>query len=383
MKGQPSWYDPRLQSLRGLAALIVLIGHASLVVPRSAYSVTLGTIFEQNSAVIFFYVLSGFVLAGKIRREQNNFRRWLVERTTRLVPVFWASIIYATLIAMSIRQQPIVGAGRWLNRNFLSIDTSAGAIGANLLAFSTKITGGTLWSLQVELLAIVFLPPMIALIDRLSPRQNWLVLIGLLVVQSGPPSPFGFFFCFYLGALVPYVIANERARDALGRGWLLLVGLAVAVALKPAAEAGLVPLATKITFDALLSVQIIAFVTSRRSAIDHLLSWSLVNKLGDISYSFYAFGQITLVGCAVFLFTILPTGFYASPLGALMLALVSLALALIVALPVASLSHRLLETRLRRALLVAMQINSRGSNFASPDAQTYAPPPRGVVDRCR
>lgn len=52
MGGTSGKYDPRLQSLRGLAALTVLFGHASLIMQPTRFLFGLGTIFQQDSAVI-------------------------------------------------------------------------------------------------------------------------------------------------------------------------------------------------------------------------------------------------------------------------------------------------------------------------------------------
>lgn len=58
----------QLDSLRGLAALTVFIGHCAGVkinmgVQNAVYPTPLGVLFNGNAAVVFFFVLSGFVLS--------------------------------------------------------------------------------------------------------------------------------------------------------------------------------------------------------------------------------------------------------------------------------------------------------------------------------
>jgi len=61
-------HNDHLQSLRSLAALSVLIGHSTMIVEKGYWAGMPNSIFQQTSAVIFFYVLSGFVLGESLRR---------------------------------------------------------------------------------------------------------------------------------------------------------------------------------------------------------------------------------------------------------------------------------------------------------------------------
>jgi peptidoglycan/LPS O-acetylase OafA/YrhL len=360
-----SGHDVRLQSLRGLAALAVLVGHATLICPPTVVSTLVGAAFEQDSAVIFFYVLSGFVLSAKLRRERFVTGQWVTARALRLLPVFWASIIFAAVVAVAMRHPPIAGASSWFNDNFLDIDVAWRTLAQNFLAYSVSING-TLWSVQVELCAVAFLPPLVMLIDRLSLRANLLVLAALLVVSHQVLLPWAvqspsllarsvaYIYCFYLGALLPYLMAHEQARDVLPNGALVLIGLAGAVLLRLAAINGLASFASKYVADALISAQIVAYVAGRVTPVDRMLLWSPIVRLGDISYSFYALGQPTLVGCAFALFMIVPEAVYRHPIGAPAFSLASGLLAFAVVWPLATLSHRALEVGLRRRLTLAL-----------------------------
>jgi peptidoglycan/LPS O-acetylase OafA/YrhL len=360
-----SGHDVRLQSLRGLAALAVLVGHATLLCPPTVVSTLVGAAFEQDSAVIFFYVLSGFVLSAKLRRERFVTGQWVAARALRLLPVFWTSIIFAAVVAVAMRHPPIVGASSWFNDNFLDIDVSWRTLAQNFFAYSVSING-TLWSVQVELCAIAFLPPIVMLVDRLSLRANLLVLAALLVLSHQVLLPWAvqspsllarsvaYIYCFYLGALLPYLMVHAQARDVLPNGALVLIGLACAVLLRLAAINGLASFASKYVADAVVSVQIVAYVAGRVTPVDRMLLWPPIVRLGDISYSFYALGQPTLVGCAFVLFMIVPEAVYRHPIGAPAFSLASGLLAFAVVWPLATLSHRALEVGLRRRLTLAL-----------------------------
>src|SRR5258708_21306346 len=65
-------FDPRLESLRGLASLMVCVFHAMHVFagnPQSTLMDALLFAFNPAAAVMFFFVLSGYVLGGSLERD--------------------------------------------------------------------------------------------------------------------------------------------------------------------------------------------------------------------------------------------------------------------------------------------------------------------------
>ena len=80
-----SSFDPRLESLRGLAALLVCVHHGmSVFADNAPLGVMDALMFAFNSAaaVIFFFVLSGYVLGRALERDSN-----FVTYLTAAVPV--------------------------------------------------------------------------------------------------------------------------------------------------------------------------------------------------------------------------------------------------------------------------------------------------------
>src|SRR5581483_11410349 len=89
----------RLDSLRGLAALSVGVGHAFLCVnfsPHSSWQTAALGVFDGDYAVDLFFVLSGFVLINMVRGfSAAHYAAYLARRLLRLYPLLWASLIIA------------------------------------------------------------------------------------------------------------------------------------------------------------------------------------------------------------------------------------------------------------------------------------------------
>src|ERR1700733_3274837 len=106
-------FNPRLESLRGLAALGVIVTHCfgALRVdglkeywalpfseqPSSAQVLTLlGSVLNPEGAVVLFFILSGYVLSLSFLRSKESLGRllgpYLIRRMLRLLPAMWLSI---------------------------------------------------------------------------------------------------------------------------------------------------------------------------------------------------------------------------------------------------------------------------------------------------
>jgi peptidoglycan/LPS O-acetylase OafA/YrhL len=341
-------HDERLQSLRGLAALSVMVGHASLLLPQTRFAMVQGTVFEQGSAVVFFYVLSGFVLGESLRRG-GGIRFFVIRRLARLAPAAWASIALGIAVAIAMHHGPIEGAGGWFNDNFLNIRTTPRDIALNFSGISTSINGA-LWSIQVELFMVLILPIAIVVADRMSVTQNLGVVVALCILSDGLLLPAGFahpqlrppahVYCFYIGLVIPQALETAALRPVLQSGRAVIAGLAVVALSHVLSQVGLFQWQTKFVLDALVSAHVVAYVVGSPRAVG-LLRHPLLVRLGDCSYSFYAYGQIVLAGSAFALFqqshspwwTTQPALFIVGTLG----------LALAVNIPLAYASYRWIE----------------------------------------
>ena len=90
-------FSPRLESLRGIAALVVLLCHAFMVVRASGWQQSVieigGTVlFNGKPPVVLFFILSGYVLRLSWDRSSKPLvQRYLIfafRRVLRIYPAF-------------------------------------------------------------------------------------------------------------------------------------------------------------------------------------------------------------------------------------------------------------------------------------------------------
>jgi peptidoglycan/LPS O-acetylase OafA/YrhL len=96
-------FEPRLESLRGIAALIVASHHGLTafvgnyddlgVVGRPIFVLTMEQLSNPGMAVLFFFVLSGYVLGQSFERD-SNYLRYIVRRFFRIMPAFVAAVLF-------------------------------------------------------------------------------------------------------------------------------------------------------------------------------------------------------------------------------------------------------------------------------------------------
>jgi peptidoglycan/LPS O-acetylase OafA/YrhL len=341
-----------LQSLRGLAALMVLAGHVLLLVPPRPMTTAMSSLFQQNSAVIFFYVLSGYVLGESLRRDAS-FGAFVVKRLTRLLPVFWLAVFVGATISMLIWGPPIAGGSDWLNGSRQG-SASSWEIIKNLLGYTVSMNG-PLWSVQVELFMIPILPIMVYASDRMSWAWNVVAAAALCIASRYLISSLrdlgatqflflAYLNCFYLGITLPKLI-DTRLQPFLTSGTVAIGALALSSYLFTQHGRLHLSTETKLVLDALISAQIVAWATAGKACtMRRLLQTSPLVSLGDWSYSFYCFATPIMLLMACYAMEIIwPSGFGNE--GHLLVTLVAIGvLSLAVALPLSYLSFRFVES---------------------------------------
>jgi len=161
MNAIPSQRLHILDSLRGLAALIVCIHHLSLfnntyfksVLPLPAFQF-LTFISDQNlHAVLFFFVLSGFSIGLSMKRnsldDKAAINNYLYRRFKRILPIYWFSLFISFICGLIIQKisMPDFSLGN-LAGNLLFLQTSKTATN---YWFSPYGLNGPLWSLAYEM----------------------------------------------------------------------------------------------------------------------------------------------------------------------------------------------------------------------------------------
>jgi peptidoglycan/LPS O-acetylase OafA/YrhL len=356
--------DLRLQSLRGLAALTVAIGHAFNVMangrielpgfslrPSNAFLAAGEILFQPNTAVIFFYVLSGMVLGESLRRRRTRslareMAGFCARRAWRILPVMWLSILLATGVCVTLRHPPFAGATAWFNPNFAMKITIANVL-KNLLALKTYINS-VLWSVQIELAMIPILPLAVRLVARTALWGDVLLFAALALVSLAlwgkAPNVVAYAYCFYLGLVLPKLLAQRTWATLLGSRAGLIIALLVLLPVEYLFASNRLWLSHKFILNTLVSAEIIAFVLLRPEArLSRMLQHPMLVWLGDVSYSFYAYAMTCLIAVGYIVLRVAPvTGApedAAATAMTVVMALGSIGLALALAGP----SYRLIE----------------------------------------
>jgi peptidoglycan/LPS O-acetylase OafA/YrhL len=195
-----------LDGLRGLAAMVVVLGHVVLAsqplmtnaqatgpVPADGSLEWLLTftpmhiIWAGSEFVKVFFVLSGFVLTlPSVRGQRLRLGRYYPARMVRLYLPVWGALIAATVLHEAVSHRAVPGATSWLNLHSESLSTGVAAhdmllvVGPVGYAFTDVI-----WSLKWEVLFSLALPLLLVCLPR-TRVLSWavVVLCFMLVVRS-------------------------------------------------------------------------------------------------------------------------------------------------------------------------------------------------------
>ncbi len=192
-----------LDGLRGVAILMVLVGHFYLKPLVSESYPTLTNIYGRiaNSGgygVDLFFVLSGFLITGillETRRTPGFFKKFYMRRLLRIFPLYYAALL-GVLVLLPLAVPPDSGAQ--------AIRTAQGWLWTYLVNWptapwvwdsSSQYLLGHFWSLCVEEHFYIFWP---ALVAFLSPRTLFKTCLALVATGAlsraltlilGPDTP--------------------------------------------------------------------------------------------------------------------------------------------------------------------------------------------------
>jgi peptidoglycan/LPS O-acetylase OafA/YrhL len=323
-----------LDGLRGVAALLVMLSHFNLVVPRFLH----GTVDDSGHAgVMIFFILSGFLMGllylGK-PPSGHAVVQFLVRRGARIIPLYLAVILACVVVAA-------IGPSRAWVYSLASPET--------LLSHLLLIRGeGVLWTVPVEI-QFYLLVPLIWFIYRKAPRAT---IIGLVVAIAAiylarlayvPPdqSVVGRLMVGLPYFLAGLVLSRCITPSAGGRRWdvlfvaaagsmLLLYPNLVPQALLGGVEYWVNPLS-------LLLAALMLAATLRSHLAERTLGSRPLRFLGQVSYGIYLLHFLVISNLIRF-----------TPLHPKAYALFALSLAVVIA--VAMLAHILIERPARDAI---------------------------------
>ncbi|HEV2646349.1 MAG TPA: acyltransferase [Acidobacteriaceae bacterium] len=279
---------PELQSLRGIAAVVVLLHHSTFAFKTGdRFHYWAEVLLNAHAAVILFFVLSGYVLFRSLSLVETNIgtlTRFYIARIFRIYPAVWFACALALVVLRLTRSHfPASGASSL----FLAAYPVVGFWAViKSFCFASGLLIPPMWSVRVELIGSLALP-FIALAIRRG-LGLWLLFAAVAAslapvsVKSGIP----FIPCFVVGALAfkyqtqlghffasPPAIASSTLLLLFFRridsGWRF-----------ETSYNAMVPLLVESLAAAILIVGLV----ERGS---HSLSSRPAVRLGDISYSVY------------------------------------------------------------------------------------------------
>jgi peptidoglycan/LPS O-acetylase OafA/YrhL len=289
-----------LDGLRGLAALFVVLHHTFLLsfpgFPLNTGPFWLGWLLYGHFAVALFITLSGFSLGISPARkgwQLGSKARFAQRRAWRILPPYWAALVFSLIIAWAIVPQPdsappngksVVVYGLLLqdivgspspNGAFWSIAVEAQLyVVFPLLILLLRRYGGAVMmaAITIPVLAIGLLSPHVSLVDklqRLTPQFAPLFAIGLLaagIIRAGDRVrrlPLGWLSGIAVLPVLVLILAKGSAWTVANFFW---VDLAAAPA---------------------IALLLAAVATERPKPLVWLLDTRPVRSLGKFSYSLY------------------------------------------------------------------------------------------------
>jgi peptidoglycan/LPS O-acetylase OafA/YrhL len=277
---------PRIESMRGIAALTVVSYHvwgqfsdapghglADDVAYRCLMALSNGI-----GAVVAFFVISGFVLARSLSANPNPVR-FFRSRFFRLFPAGIAVVGLFTALH------------QWFGIHVMgAADFSSGNIILNMLMIRTDINA-VMWSMKVECFATPLILFSAWVIQR--DRTAWLgVMIAVLFLLSfwgpyvhalGDATNLAPLYAFIVGVLTQHYgrrLAEARSPLVVTLSAILSVALFCYCGTRKQT-------APILLVECLCAAWLVASIAWRAVSIFKLLDFSLVRFYGKISYSFY------------------------------------------------------------------------------------------------
>jgi peptidoglycan/LPS O-acetylase OafA/YrhL len=288
-----------LDGIRGLAALFVVLHHSFLRsfagYPRNTGPVWAGFLVYGRFAVVVFIVLSGFSLAVSPARndwELGGVARFAQRRAWRILPPYWAALVFSLLVAWLIWPQPGTG---------IPNGTSV-AVNALLLqdVIDAPSPNRAFWSIAIEA-QLYFVFPLLLLFIRRVSAIAMLITVTTVVAIAGAIAPrvavfdlmrlepdFAALFAF--GIVAAGIVTASQRYQSLPWHWFAFAAGAPVLAV--IAANGSVWTATNFFWIDLALGPAIAFLltavaTGRPSSLVRVLDTRPLRRLGSFSYSLY------------------------------------------------------------------------------------------------
>ncbi|MFN8164275.1 MAG: acyltransferase [Solirubrobacterales bacterium] len=218
---------PLFDSLRGLAAISILVIHAAIFTDALGDTWDGRLLSHLDIGVPFFFLLSAFLLyrpfvAARVRSaDRPAFSGYARRRFLRIAPAYWAALTIAAIVP------GMAGAfsGNWwvyygLLQNY-PVYTPSGTCASVFGQFRCGIP--TAWSLSIEVFFYALLPFFVLLMAWIGGRRRAWILPEVLVLVALSAASF---------AIQSHVPQTDFERflffSPIGRGWWFALGLGLA-----------------------------------------------------------------------------------------------------------------------------------------------------------
>jgi len=315
-----------LTSLRGFAALAIVMQHFSISAQTLTPHWIPSLVPHGYMAVDFFFVLSGFImsltyLASFQAEGIRAFPAFLFKRVARIVPL--NLFVLLMLMVLGLLSHVTIGRNIFFNHASLAFDLPANMLMLQGLGIGTNLNGPS-WSISTEFAAYLLFPVFIMCVcNRWLSAATLLLALGV-VVERAFRSP-GLYLsndsiqdqilsCFteFILGMGAYILYRHRRENGKGSGDVETGALYAGVAIGLLSGTDLI--------DVLLFPFLIVSTALNRGVFSRWLSGGVPYFLGLVSFSIYLIHE-PCRRLAVLLFT---TAHPApiSPLSALLFALV-------------------------------------------------------------
>jgi peptidoglycan/LPS O-acetylase OafA/YrhL len=349
----PMSFIPRIESLRGIAALTVVAGHVwgefsdtpSAGWDTPAFYVLKG-LSNSTGAVVGFFVISGFVLARSLEANPEA-ARYFRNRAFRLFPA--AVAVVGLLTALH----------SWFGIYVMyEADFSPGNVLLNMLMIRTDINA-VMWSMKVECFATPLILFSAWLVKRGSAPSLWVVIVvlfglsfwGPYVHALGDSSNLAPLYAFIVGVLAQHY--GNRLSDIRPSSATVAAILSVVIFCYCGTRKQTAPI---LLIECLSAAWLVALIAWRPVAIFRPLDLSVVRFYGRISYSFYL---LHVLGMLFANRLLLLTGVSLAGLPVSVGTVALTALSVIITTPAAYLSWRFIE-------MPGIKFGKRGLSGRSP-----------------
>ena len=291
----PSPQIVELQSIRGIAAFLVLIGHCLAYYATPQWWTFVKRLLNGQAEVEIFFILSGFVLIRSLLSRPVDARTIGVFYIKRIFRIYPALFIGSTLAAIYVLgphlRIAVPGISNWMMERFRRDRFSVLVFIASYAGFLGFLIP-PVWTIFVEIVASVFLPFVAMLIQRFRPLF-WAALALLAAISLASSGQIYYHVDIYLvdfalGAALllidPDLIGVMRLSHT-ARATLALVFLLLGMCTRAFTTADVWSPAMQM-YEALFLAGVI-FLFGRASVQSGLLRSGRLVWLGDISYSVY------------------------------------------------------------------------------------------------